>query len=353
MDPTLTRRLTLAVVGVVLASCVGWLAWNTVSANRAWQDVERVEFDPEAVRGSLESRPPASTSASNQPAGDTEQPPVGEVEIPDDEVRAFLVVGTDRKIEDEEGHSDAVHVVLLPTDSRMVVLTSVPRDLVLPNPCTGEAIEVKNAMSACEQAPGPTSLAIVVEAYLGTPIDHFVQLDFAGFATIIDRVGGVEICLANPMRDRTTGTGFELPSGCTQAGGQQALGWVTSRTTEEQVDGQWEAVEDVNARTRDRRQLDLLLKLLGRVDSFDSISEFGAVVADLSSTVVLDEAFSLQNAIELAWDLRSVEAGQLAKVHIPTEAESTEDGLQLRPLSPFGTLLVEAWPDVAQYSVAP
>ena len=45
---------------------------------------------------------------------------------------------------------------------------------------------------------------MAVEDFTGVEIDHFAVFDFEGFKAIIDRVGGVEICVEYAVRDSHT-----------------------------------------------------------------------------------------------------------------------------------------------------
>ncbi|NED58949.1 LytR family transcriptional regulator, partial [Micromonospora aurantiaca] len=48
---------------------------------------------------------------------------------------------------------------------------------------------------------GPTCTWKTLESLTGIHIDHFVQVDFAGFKRMVDALGGVEICVDKPVND--------------------------------------------------------------------------------------------------------------------------------------------------------
>ncbi|MGV9304870.1 LCP family protein [Nonomuraea sp. NPDC003727] len=66
-----------------------------------------------------------------------------------------------------------------------------------------------------------------IESLTGIPIDHHVEIDFNGFKSIVDALGGIEICLANPVDDRKSK--LKLPAGRSTLNGEQALGYVRLR----------------------------------------------------------------------------------------------------------------------------
>jgi hypothetical protein len=58
-------------------------------------------------------------------------------------------------------------------------------------------------------------------------ITNFVKIDFGGFKKIVNAVGGVEICLTEPVKDRQSG--LNLPAGKQTVTGEEALAFVRIR----------------------------------------------------------------------------------------------------------------------------
>ena len=52
---------------------------------------------------------------------------------------------------------------------------------------------------------GPDVLVATLQQNFGIPIQHFVEVDFAGFKGLVDAVGGVPVYFENPARDKNTG----------------------------------------------------------------------------------------------------------------------------------------------------
>ncbi|GAA3159745.1 hypothetical protein GCM10020255_042190 [Rhodococcus baikonurensis] len=48
-------------------------------------------------------------------------------------------------------------------------------------------------------------LVQTVEEATGLRIDHYAEIGFSGFAGIVDAVGGVNVCLAQPIDDPLAG----------------------------------------------------------------------------------------------------------------------------------------------------
>ena len=75
-------------------------------------------------------------------------------------------------------------------------LMSLPRDLWVEIAGTGRSQRINTAYNE-----GPELLAATVTQSLGIPIHHYVEVDFVGFKDIIDRLGGVEVCVGFAARD--------------------------------------------------------------------------------------------------------------------------------------------------------
>ncbi len=144
-----------------------------------------------------------------------------------------------------------------------------------------------------------------------------------------------------PVRDN----GLDLPAGCTDADGETALGWVRSRKTEEFRDGSWRRVRGVSDLTRNKRQRNVLLQLLGKVKSLDALSSLVNIVDSIGDAVTIDDEMTMSGAIGLAWDLRNVSPAEIPEVTIPVRNYRTENGaLVLLPTMSFAEVLAQVWP---------
>ncbi|CAN7681144.1 LCP family protein [Phyllobacterium sp. LjRoot231] len=66
-----------------------------------------------------------------------------------------------------------------------------------------------------------------IETLTGIHIDHFVKVDFTGFKGMVDAIGGVDLCIPEPIRDKYVQ--LNLPAGWQTLLGEQALGYVRAR----------------------------------------------------------------------------------------------------------------------------
>ncbi|WP_205740669.1 LCP family protein [Haloactinopolyspora alba] len=161
--------------------------------------------------------------------------------IPDDhgdarsDGQVILLVGSDSREELSEGEqselgtgdasgqrTDTIMLLHVPGDGARPALISVPRDSLVDIPDEGE-----NRVNAAFAFGGAPLLVETLEQNTGVAIDDYVQIGFGGFAEIVDALGGVEMCLDEPVQDEKAH--IDLPAGCQQLEGAQALGYARAR----------------------------------------------------------------------------------------------------------------------------
>jgi LCP family protein required for cell wall assembly len=358
--------VVVAVAGLVVAMGMG------MRVVLAWTSVDRVGFDPADARGSLESPDNTNlgtptTVAFIEEMLDLEpvEPVVGgelatspdefstSFRSADDEgLDVYLILGSDeREALGENRRADTIILFIRPQDGSIPILISIPRDLYIPNPCTGEKTRVNANLNGCgSYANGPEQMAIAIENFTGINVDHFVVFTFEGFQRIVDRVGGVRICTSTAVRDwRTSPVALDLPAGCTVADGYQTLAWVRSRKTEGFVDGQWVRIAAGDL-TRNQRQQDVIIQALEKLSRMKDLSELTALVQELAPEVALDEGLSLSDAVALAWSFRTVDIGALQRPVLPVADYIDPAGRYvLVPKASFESVVVAANPALAQY----
>lgn len=148
----------------------------------------------------------------------------------------ILVVGTDAPVPGSPRpvRADQIALVRLAPDGKASVM-QLPRDLAFPD----EGAGVPARLSHEFQVGGAQRLIAVVEQRLGVPIQHYVQLDFTGFAALVDAVGGLSVRVQPALRDESTGLALDAGA-CVRLDGSQALALSRSRHVERYVGGRWQ-----------------------------------------------------------------------------------------------------------------
>lgn len=125
-----------------------------------------------------------------------------------------------------DGRTDTILLVHVPSlvSGQSTTMVSIPRDSYVDIPGWG-----MDKINAAFAEGGPALLAQTVEKATGLRLDHYAEIGFAGFGGVVDALGGVEVCLPEPLDDPLAG--IALPAGCQTLRGPEALGYVRSRAT--------------------------------------------------------------------------------------------------------------------------
>ncbi|MET9570411.1 LCP family protein [Streptomyces virginiae] len=128
--------------------------------------------------------------------------------------------------------SDTTILLHLPKDRRSATAVSIPRDLMTQIPaCTqpdgSRSVSRFAQFNWAFQWGGAACTIRTVEAFTGIRIDHHMVIDFGGFKKMVDAIGGVEVCLKQPVNDAEAKV--RLAAGRQTLHGEKALGFVRAR----------------------------------------------------------------------------------------------------------------------------
>ena len=179
----------------------------------------------------------------------------------------ILVMGSDsRECEgcgiDQEGGggSDTTILVHLSADRSRAYAVSIPRDSIVDRPedgCDAPA-ETDVIWNAAFGVGGPTCTMRQLEENTGIRVEHFIEVDFASFGSMVDAVGGVPVCVPEDIDDPAHG--IFVPKGNPSVlTGDEALDYVRARYVGEQL--------QQNDISRIRRQQEFIGALVREVQS--------------------------------------------------------------------------------------
>lgn len=136
--------------------------------------------------------------------------------------------------DDAEGNLNDVNILLhVSEEPRRITAVSFPRDLMLPIPeCTREDGSVTSAMSkqplnSAYMEGGLNCVAKTITDITGQDIEFAASVTFGGVIEITNSIGGVDVCLATPIKDRYTG--LDMAAGTHTVEGLQALQFLRTR----------------------------------------------------------------------------------------------------------------------------
>jgi LCP family protein required for cell wall assembly len=171
--------------------------------------------------------------------------------------------------------SDTIMVLRLDPSSDHAQLLSLPRDLYVP--IDGES--GRDRINAAIQG-GPERLINTIKNDFGIPINHYIEMNFFAFRSVVAAVGGVPIYFPTPVRDVKSGLSIQNP-GCVTLDPVQALAFARSRDYEYFQNGHWKSDPTGDLGRISRQQL-FIRKVIQR--AIDKGARNPAVLNDLIDT---------------------------------------------------------------------
>ncbi|MEV5300226.1 LCP family protein [Amycolatopsis methanolica] len=245
---------------------------------------------------------------------------------------------------DGEKQTDTMILVHIPQDGRRAVAISFPRDSWVElaggfgkHKLNGAFVYAYNdrfrelqqqgadLKSADEQAKvaGRKNLIATLETFIGKPgmIDRYAEVNLASFYEVTKALGGVEVCLKAPVRERKSGV--DLPAGRQTIVGVQALAFVRQRY-------------DLPGGDLDRigRQQAFLSGLARRMLSRDVLANPGKlsdVITAVKKSVVLSDNWDLP---EFAAQMRGLNGGNIEFRTIPVVGNAVIGGADVVRVDP-------------------
>ncbi|MGW2513225.1 LCP family protein [Streptomyces scopuliridis] len=238
----------------------------------------------------------------------------------------YLIVGSDSREGMSAEEKKKLHTGSADgkrTDSMMILhdgsngptLVSLPRDsnVTIPSfrgsesgkmfPSTGR----QTKLNAAYAEDGPELLVRTVEFNTGLHIDHYVEIGFAGFANIVDAIGGVELDIPKAFKDKKSGADFQ--AGKQTLDGEQALAFVRTRYAF--------ANSDLD---RTKNQQKFLAALASQTATPGTILNPFAFYPTMSAgldTLIVDKDMSLWSLGQMFFAMKGVTGGDGTSMNMP------------------------------------
>lgn len=211
-------RLSI-LLGLLLAAMAAFTAWYL---SQPLPTLQAEETQEAAWTGESSGEEPSE--ASDDPVQDVLAPdtPIGGS---GSRIVNILLVGQDRLEGEGRTRSDSMILCTFNKRSRELILTSFLRDMYVEIPGHGS-----NRINAAYAYGGMELLEQTLEHNFGIAVDGTVEVDFSGFAQIIDRLGGVDLELREDEAALITQeTGYDTEEGLQHLCGDQALNYARIR----------------------------------------------------------------------------------------------------------------------------
>jgi LCP family protein required for cell wall assembly len=350
---TWAERLAIALTIVAAVACFlaagGLAAGYVLLRQRDVVDITNPADDPPPL-----TSPPVDTASPETAApGETvatEPPTTPAPTFPpaDPDAKNFLITGADNgacvdpgspfapAFGDEESgrvgeRSDTIMIFRVDPAAGRVAVLSFPRDLYVTIAGSGNRARINSAY----ERDAPQRLIDTIYENFGVGVDHFIQVDFCTFKTLVDSVGGVAVPFEYPARDGSTGLAVQAV-GCVTLDGDHALAYVRSRHYEYEDppgSGNWQ--EDPSSDLgRISRQQDFLRRTLASVLAKGLLNPSvarGLIDSATGGNVVTDSGLSPAKLMEFAGVLKDVEPGALLTYQIEAVDRTINGNSVLEP----------------------
>jgi len=228
------------------------------------------------------------------------------------DARHFLIVGSDSRDDlssdqrsalplgtFEGQRSDTMIYVSISEDRSAVSLVSLPRDLLVSD--GGRERKLGETYGG-----GPDRLIGVVQDNFGLPVNHFVEVTLGGFISVVDVLGGVDLCIDEPLVDRKSGADFQ--AGCHRMSPEQALSYVRSR---QGSFGDYERI------ARQQQFLRATLSELTDAQVLTDVPRLFRLVERVASNITTDDNLGVQEMSAVAQEMRQVVTSGVPMVTVP------------------------------------
>ena len=247
----------------------------------------------------------------------------------------ILVIGSDSRVGEGTAfgsasvvtgqRSDVVQLWRVTPSTKQIQILSIPRDTVVS--MLGSDVSQFGTYNRINSSynSGANQLVQTITANFGIPINHVVQVDFAGFQDSVNALGGIYLNFAYPAKDAYSGLDITAP-GCQLLNGTQALAVARSRHYYYYQDGEWQ-YDGTSDFGRIQRQDAFLKALISAAKSKVNPLTVNAFIGSIHEGVVIDDGFSLNELIGLALTYHSFDPSSLQTQTLPTLSSDAFGGL--------------------------
>lgn len=216
---------------------------------------------------------------------------------------------------DGTARSDTAMVVHVNQNHSAATVVSVPRDTLVNRPaCTapnGAAVPAATGAmyNSAFEVGGAACAVKTTEQLTGLRMNHYVEMDFAGFAAFVNAIGGATVTTSVDIHDQDSG--LNLKAGTTHLDGDQALAFVRTR----------HGVGDGSDLGRIELQKQMVKSIISQVDSIGLLTnpvKLYSVGDTLTKAITTDSQLASVSALTgLGEELKGIGTDHLTMVTMP------------------------------------
>ncbi|MBQ1081389.1 LCP family protein [Nocardiopsis sp. B62] len=241
----------------------------------------------------------------------------------------ILVIGSDVRSGEnadygaaEGARPDTMLIASINVDNGAATLVNLPRDLMVDLPgCDAvegyEGMQPQEGMISSVMTFGGVGCQWkVVEQVTGVHLDHFLMMDFVGFKDMVDSIGGVEMCIPEPVDDPKAH--LVLDAGLQTLDGEDSLGFVRSRYA--QGDG-----SDLSRIDRQQEFMGAMLREVLSSEVMTSPVTITRFLGAVTDSITTDEQLTVDTMADIAISMREVDLDRVQFVTVPNGAHPADE----------------------------
>ncbi len=220
-------------------------------------------------------------------------------------------------------------LISFPRDSMIQTLACKPDGMGHPGQQPGLQLEMLNETFDLGGAPCTWK---TIETLTGIRIDHFVEIDFSGFQSMVNAVGGVNVCLPEAINDPASK--LNLTAGVHHVNGAQALAFVRERHFGQGSDLQ-----------RIQRQQYFMAAVAKEVTTSNMLSDPGRLISLANAathSVTTDSGLDTGTLLKIAQSMRGLRASSVSMISVPVVPDMSDPNNRVDWAQPQAHLLFDA-----------
>ncbi len=223
--------------------------------------------------------------------------------------------------EDYGRHTDTMMLVHISAAGDAVSVISLPRDTLVTIPefeGNGKTVAAhRGKLNEAYAVGGPQLMVQTVEQVTGVRIDHYVEVNFAGFLSMVDALGGVEVCLPKATKDQKSG--LDLPAGRQTVSGPQALAYVRARY--------FDPTSDLGRMQRQQKFVAAMADKALSAGTLLNPVKLDAFLSAVSSSLSTDSGLGREQLLDLAGRLQGISPSQIHFTTVPLGTPKRVNGI--------------------------
>ncbi|MFF1991506.1 LytR family transcriptional regulator [Bacillus mycoides] len=226
------------------------------------------------------------------------------VDISDNKPISILLMGVDQE-DNGTGRSDSLMLFTLNPKTKSMKITSIPRDSYTEIVGKGKKDKINHAY-----AFGGIDMTVkTVENFLNVPVDHYIEVNMAGFKDIVDAVGGVDVNNDLEFTSRES----HFAKGNIHLNGETALKYTRMRYEDPRGDF-----------GRQMRQRQVIQAVIKKGASVSSLASYGdvlkAIEKNVKTSLTQDQMFDIQKNYKDCME-------NSEEIQIPGDGHKAADGI--------------------------